>query len=1085
MEGDKIMKSKSFLTGLLIAGFSAFLVFSVFNFAFADWTEPGPCANGDGTPPSCNVPVPLNINAEYYSGNIDINGSYTGTIDGRQQIRMDLDASNCASSSILAWDGDNWHCTSTFSGIGLWSTSATNPNSIFNTNLSGRVGIGTDSPNNPLEVRGLYDSDNPKAQFSISNPTSTANLYLVNGVAAGGMSYNYGYNNLLDDTSRYGVDFLLDNNGFNLYSIAPVSLAKSNLMVVRADTGYVGIGTTTPNRHLHVYDTSINPEIDLQGVSGNNNHWAVYNNIGNGVSADSNSFNVWGGSTWLSILRNGNVGIGTSTPTRTLSIANNGGMSQIYMRTNNSTYGTYLVSGNSGSYWGANGDPTIGGGARDSSTLPIWYMGFSLYGLGSPSNPMGDFYRVARVNPGSSTSDTLFLVSGSGNVGIGTTTPKSNMELVGHMGSGGSRNLRVTFSTPSYPDGGQLKGTEFSALTNLRSDLNSDDPLNMGSNWTAMYAKAGSVAGNYAGMFNGDVSIFNDAGSAKLCLNGDCRTAWPASSTGSGSGSGVSFWSSSTVNTNDIYNNNSGNVGIGTNAPTSPLTVSSSSPQIALINPGSTMKMHLIGGVGAGGVGYNYTYNAANKLDDQGYYGLDLLLDATGKEFDFMGFSPGASPVKSNLMTIEADTGNIGIGTTSPNSSLHVYKDSGNSAEIDLQSVAGANNQWAIYNGRSDNSLRFWQGGDRLAILPGGNVGVGTTTPAAALEVVGTSKFSRGGHYLIVNPNYAVSNSYSQIQTDLPLIFATGGDYNRMYISSSTGNVGIGSMTPGAKLEVKSDLLTTTSGINKGSVHINPKFGSVGNVGSLTFGSYGNDSAEAGIYVPSDVSGTDMFFDTTNDYSSGAQSRMVLNHTGNLGLGVTSVDPSIKFNIYDATYGPMISLQGIDGNWKGLRFGDLANNEQWFAGVDGSSNYRLRRSSTVDYLNIDPIGHVGINTTAGLADKTLTVNGDIRVTSRFYDSSNNEGTAGYVLKSTATGTAWVATSTLGFGIGPSLPSGTTGQTLVNSTGTTWTATSAIFVSSTGNVGIGTLTPDNLLQVKDLVDFDSLGNTKLGYQASIQ
>ena len=67
------------------------------------------------------------------------------------------------------------------------------------------------------------------------------------------------------------------------------------------------------------------------------------------------------------------------------------------------------------------------------------------------------------------------------------------------------------------------------------------------------------------------------------------------------------------------------------------------------------------------------------------------------------------------------DSGNIGIGTNFPNSQLHVFSQSSvpspePNAEIDLQSVgtAGDGQHWAIYNERTDNSLKFWRNNQNI-----------------------------------------------------------------------------------------------------------------------------------------------------------------------------------------------------------------------------------------------------------------------------------------------------------------------------------------------------------------------------------
>ena len=70
----------------------------------------------------------------------------------------------------------------------------------------------------------------------------------------------------------------------------------------------IGIGTTSPNRQLHIYNTATNPEIDIQGVAGAGNHWAIYNNI-----AD-NSLRFWRTNDVFALTNAGNVGIGAVNP---------------------------------------------------------------------------------------------------------------------------------------------------------------------------------------------------------------------------------------------------------------------------------------------------------------------------------------------------------------------------------------------------------------------------------------------------------------------------------------------------------------------------------------------------------------------------------------------------------------------------------------------------------------------------------------------------------------------------------------------------------------------------------------------------
>lgn len=58
-------------------------------------------------------------------------------------------------------------------------------------------------------------------------------------------------------------------------------------------------------------------------------------------------------------------------------------------------------------------------------------------------------------------------------------------------------------------------------------------------------------------------------------------------------------------------------------------------------------------------------------------------------------------------MRITGD-GNLGIGTSTPTASLHLFKTSGQNAELSIQSLAGAGNHWGIYQDRATGELRFW-----------------------------------------------------------------------------------------------------------------------------------------------------------------------------------------------------------------------------------------------------------------------------------------------------------------------------------------------------------------------------------------
>ena len=79
--------------------------------------------------------------------------------------------------------------------------------------------------------------------------------------------------------------------------------------------------------------------------------------------------------------------------------------------------------------------------------------------------------------------------------------------------------------------------------------------------------------------------------------------------------------------------------------------------------------------------------------------------------------------------------GNVGIGTDTPNRAVHIYRSSGDNAEIDLQSNAGANMHWGIYNERTSDELRIWNGagGDIVRVVPQRTSSAVTATPSSIL----------------------------------------------------------------------------------------------------------------------------------------------------------------------------------------------------------------------------------------------------------------------------------------------------------------------------------------------------------------
>ncbi len=86
----------------------------------------------------------------------------------------------------------------------------------------------------------------------------------------------------------------------------------------------------------------------------------------------------------------------------------------------------------------------------------------------------------------------------------------------------------------------------------------------------------------------------------------------------------------------------------------------------------------------------------------------------------------------------------IGIGTSGSNQLLSLYKDTGDNAELTIQSVAGANKHWGIYQDRGTEDLKIWHGetGNSFVFSNTGNLGIGSNDPQNSLDVVGGGEFT-------------------------------------------------------------------------------------------------------------------------------------------------------------------------------------------------------------------------------------------------------------------------------------------------------------------------------------------------------
>jgi hypothetical protein len=181
--------------------------------------------------------------------------------------------------------------------------------------------------------------------------------------------------------------------------------------------------------------------------------------------------------------------------------------------------------------------------------------------------------------------------------------------------------------------------------------------------------------------------------------------------------------------------------------------------------------------------------------------------------------------VNTNTLFVDVSEAKVGIGTNSPSALLHLKSASAPTLKIDdsdstlalelaqdgangsmLLKSAGTLSIGVTNNSASDTVSFQTQSTERMRIDSSGNVGIGTTSPAEKLDVSGTgttriqvknTNLTSSGLYIAEDATGAQINELGAY----PIRFNTSGT-ERMRIDSA-GNLGIGTTSPSAKLDVE------------------------------------------------------------------------------------------------------------------------------------------------------------------------------------------------------------------------------------------------------------------------------------------
>ena len=434
---------------------------------------------------------------------------------------------------------------------------------------------------------------------------------------------------------------------------------------------------------------------------------------------------------------------------------------------------------------------------------------------------------------------------------------------------------------------------------------------------------------------------------------------------------------------------------------------------------------------------------------------------------------PGIGASAGRLLTINS-SGNVGIGADNPSYKLQVngtarfgdgspyLKVTSSSVEVEgsylfaaYQSGVSFYAYDSVFRGlvKSDssggNALKLGDTTERMRIV-GGNVGIGTTSPADKLHVDGgrirvsnvnglyiDSSAVYGGN---AGATFSIVNDSSSNPV-LRILNANAGGWANTSINSYGGNVGIGTLNPGANLDVAGSIpvirLTDTRNLNVGD------WDDV-SLGKIEF--YTSDTTSPGARALAEIEAysgvnaasgpeAELRFKTSTITDSSPVQRMVIDAQGRIGIGVA--DPTDSFQIHDSTTtsNPKITIYGYDTATTSAKYGSL------HIATDGS--FIIGAQDT--YLQLSAANYIQSNSVHYFTQGILQSNNkgfSVQESGGSFKSIMNVTTGNLV--------------TLG-GVGSSWSTG--GDVALFTAGS-----EKVRIDTSGNVGIGTTAPSEKLHV---------------------